>query len=468
MKNDLVPVAHNTHHGWRHTLAAALVRLAAFFDGATYRAILPNATSADPSLASAIARARKIKELGYDISLQFLPRTPDAPHLYICAGRYTARGKTSEWLASGFDTHSQGAALTKASGELAERLLWRELGKQFTKQFVRSSVRALEKRALPIDGIAGFSRKQRSLDRNLSFDLDSVFSWVEGRTLSRGTRVMVPLQLVAGAHPNHVATHEPLLRIPNSNGLASHTSIEVAQYHGLLEVIERDAFMIAFHNMISAPRIRHSSLSNPASVALLRDLDRYGLACTLLLLPTDMPTTVVCALLHDTSGVGPALAVGAKAHHNPETAVHGALVESLGVWSLAHARKTHQEETADYPWNMFQRLAFWGKKEHQGKIAWMWSGDEVNIPSGKDNATDARSLASAAEVLGCTVAWVRLSTPALERIGYFCAQVVSPEMQPINLDSHPLYLGGTRLKSVPEKLGFPARSEPPPYPHPFP
>ena len=100
----------------------------------------------------------------------------------------------------------------------------------------------------------------------------------------------------------------------------------------LCEVIERDAFTIAWQARLSRPRIRVDSL--PADLIAL--VDRFwsvGLTVHLVDITTDIACPTVLTVAEGSRPTSPALAVAAAAHPDPEIAVRKSLEE------LAHTRE---------------------------------------------------------------------------------------------------------------------------------
>jgi ribosomal protein S12 methylthiotransferase accessory factor len=425
--------------------------------------VIPNFSSADAEFAEAIALADKVQRLGFDIGFNFLSRFPDSPHLYLCAARFEEQA----WHASGFDFFSRSHAFVKALGESVERMLWDTNAAYWKKERMQRSPKKIGAAGMDIGSIAGFSQKQRKNAPQLLYSNDTKFLWTKALRLSDRVDAWVPTQLISGVYARDM-NDEPLLRIPNSNGLATHRTFEQAAYYGLLELIERDAFMIMFFNKLRSARIDPASIGNKKIQDVLKSFARFNLSCDILKLPTDAPTTVICCMLRDESGEGPALAVGAKAHHDPAVAILGALTESYGVWFLARSYGLYKKELPSPPWNALQRIAFWGKKEHAEKLSWMREGPIIEMPSGAQNARGTAALARALQKKGVSAYAVPMSTPTLQKLGLHAVCVVSAELQPLSLDSEPNYLGGARLNDVPLSLGYEVANEPPAYPHPFP
>jgi len=418
--------------------------------------------SFEPELESAMVRTRNVQNMGFDVSFAYLPQYPDAPPLHVCVGRY----QKYVALGSGYDSQSRGIALAKSLSETVERALWYDQTEYWNHNSVTTSPARLGGAALSLDHIAGFSPSTRKKFPKLYFDDTTPFRWSPGIELGSKRSLYIPSQLVSARYVNTMGDTEPLLRELNSNGLATADSFDEAAYRGLLELVERDAFMITYFNSVRPTRIDVNTIQNKAITSLLEDIRRFNLACDILLLPTDAPTHVVCAVVRDTHG-GPAFALGAKAHHYADVAVTGALVEALATWTLARFSGKYLADLPTGSLSTLERVAYWAKPENASKITWFVEGESVAMPK-TAAATDVHSLANALRKLGCTTAAIELSTPLLKKIDIHSVCVISPELQPINLESSTQYDFGTRLRTVPEKYGFRASNQAPSEPQPFP
>ena len=429
------------------------------------RRILPNIVSADPAMINAVARAHSIKNIGYDISFTFLEHYCDSPHAYICAGRF---GEMSMIFEGGaVDFFSQADALIKATSEVTERLLWSHERAYWQTDSIRAHWSELDGTAIDPHTVAGFSDEQKRKEPAFAYQ-DEILLWTHGTDLVTATPVLIPTQLVSAKHAHEARNCEPILRISISNGIATHDSFEQAAYHGLLELIERDAFMITYHNQLTPPRINPASIRHERIQNILTTLKKYRLLCDVVILPTDMPTTVVCCVLRDETGGGPALSLGAKAHHAPETAVVGAITEAYSMWHAMRECGSYAKPVPPPPWDVFTRMAFWGKPENLKHLSWLWGGPLISMPTGNHNAVTLQHLADAVAQLDCRAVAVPMSPPALQKLGVHSVCVVSPALQPMHMDSDPPYLGGVRLSAVPRRLGLTPSDTPPRFPHPFP
>lgn len=80
------------------------------------------------------------------------------------------------------------------------------------------------------------------------FTKNSLLGWIEGQRLLSGKKVLVPAQLVMLFYSMH--PQEDLIGYATSGGLSSHINKEEALYHGITELIERDAINIRWISKI--------------------------------------------------------------------------------------------------------------------------------------------------------------------------------------------------------------------------
>ena len=411
-------------------------------------------------LALAIARARAVQKLGYDIGFAFMQQFADAPFLHLCLGRYHDK----PGFGMGYDAFSRAQALNKAVSEVVERALFMEQGVYWQEKSTVAPQSELKGHALYLTDLAGFSAADRKL-LNSGYDEKTPFRWSLGVTLDSDDPIYVPSQLVSGRFVRDLDGAEPLLRESNTNGLATGHTFEEAAFRGLLELIERDAFMITYHNRISPPRIDPHTVASKESQTLLAEFARHDLSCDMVLLPTDAPVTVVCVIIRDSRG-GPAFALGAKAHEYPEAAVRGALMEALGIWLLVRFFGTYAKELAGRALTQAERVAFWAKPENARRLSWLCEGPRVPLPKSPYTGT-LRDLAKTMRDRGSECAAIEMSHPTLHAIDMHSVCVVSPQLLPINLEGDSRYDGGRRVTGVPRKLGITTHPQHE-YPHPFP
>ena len=157
------------------------------------------------------------------------------------------------------------------------------------------------------------------------FDPGRRIDWIWGYSLTRSQPVLVPANLVF--FPYKTGRDEKSIAWTDSNGLASGNNIEEAILHAVLEVVERDAVVIAEYNRLPAAEIRRDA--RPAGFSpLLEDLEAKGFSCSFAAVPTDIPILVVSAFLRKMNDPENC-AVAFGCHLDPSLAISRALTEAV-------------------------------------------------------------------------------------------------------------------------------------------
>ncbi|WP_017601289.1 TOMM precursor leader peptide-binding protein [Nocardiopsis lucentensis] len=166
-----------------------------------------------------------------------------------------------------------------------------------------------------------------------AFDLvpytpDTPTTWVWGWSTLERRRVLVPEHVAYW----HAGDHGTRFLYESSNGCAVGSSLEEAVMYGLFEVVERDAFLLAWY---SRTRLREVDVRrNPDLAHLLDLLDERRLTLRILDLTSDLgvPTALatVTALEEDVrEGLAPALSLATGAHPDPRRALMAAVEETV-------------------------------------------------------------------------------------------------------------------------------------------
>ena len=112
-----------------------------------------------------------------------------------------------------------------------------------------------------------------------------------------------------------------------SSGLAVAPSLIEAILTAAFEVIERDAYMIAWFNRLAGQAVRVHDHPDDAIVHMARLLQRRGVELRLFRLPTDQPCHVFLALGLGSDANGPAAVVALGADPDPAAAARKAVLE---------------------------------------------------------------------------------------------------------------------------------------------
>jgi putative methanogenesis marker protein 1 len=205
---------------------------------------------------------------------------------------------------------------------------------------------------------------------NLPFDPEKKeLSWVKSVNIKDDKEYLVPADAVF--HP-YVTSNALNLFKSNTNGLASGNKIEEAVFHGITEVIERDAWSLFEVKRKHAPEIDPETIENPIIQELLDKFKKEGIDVKILNLTSDVDAATIAAVSDDTVLKDPALlTLGVGTHLDPEIAVMRALTE------VAQSRATQIHGTReDTTRAVFMRKAGY---ERMKRINKHWFGEPEEV-----------------------------------------------------------------------------------------
>lgn len=310
----------------------------------------------------------------------------------------------------------------------------------------------------------------------------SVLGWVPSRSLVDGSEVYVPaLAVFMSYHP--VMAGERLTMV-TSNGLAAGPTLLDAVLGGLLEVLERDAFLITWMNRLPTRRVDAATHPDRDVVELWRAYRRRGVDVHLVLLPTDHPAHVFMAVAAQRGdGDGPARVVGLGADLDAARAARKAVLE-LGQVRPTLRMKSRETKVRDRIEALVadpelvddlddhdllycdpRTAAAFDFLLDAPVVAPPWPGPPAR-PPGDALVHLVESLAPRVDVLSCD-----LTPPEMAGLGLHTARVIVPGFQPIHFGAREPRLGGERLYTLPFELGLTDAPTTPeslnPYPHPL-
>lgn len=380
-----------------------------------------------------------------------------------------------------------GSAGKAAHTSSIEYLQWPALGEAIERhcmqhphhtqnELIISSYTDLKSKKVDIFSITSFSTSERVENRvlcPLAYDIFSEFCWAPVTNAVTGKIVYAPWQWFSFSHLHTVlsatTTHnEPLLSPPISTGAAAGQTINHAVLAGLLEVIERDAFMIYWLQQLPARRIDLDSIEDDR-VRALRDLARdYRIELEVLYLETDAPVHTVCSVVIDRTMVGPAVYVEAKSGFDLVEIIHDLLQDQLAQRGALYRLWERNEDLQDVPaadLNHVAGILYWQKPERLNDIAPFISGPVcavTELPKYDVGITVDEKLAHLynwCRESNYPVYYRELISPKMKKMaeGVSAVMVRVPDLQPLYVEEQYKATGGTRLQSIPRSLGYTPR-----------
>ena len=155
---------------------------------------------------------------------------------------------------------------------------------------------------------------------------DKLVDWTGGWDLLKNEEIFVPSNAVY--HPYNEPGQCVKLFRSNTNGLAAGNVIEEAIFHGLLEVIERDALSSAEFNRNPGKELILTE-DDGINYELIQKFKNEGVEIRLWVLHHDTTVTTVVAVTDDIKMKDAAMLVmGAGSHLKPEIAISRAITEA--------------------------------------------------------------------------------------------------------------------------------------------
>lgn len=434
-------------------------------------------------LFSVFSVASKLKSMGIINEIAPRKKMIDEPFAYRFYTHSIERA-----YGMGIDFLSEEKAIWKALAEAVERFLWFNSSVFYTNKITRDSFANLKGDVLDIFSLIGFSEKQKNQFPILSFEKKSIFGWIKAQSLTTPRKALCPAQLFSSHYnsknvktPQNPNRREPMLRWIITTGLATGRSLEEASVKGILEVIERDAFMISYLNQLSPPVIDINYLSSQDKdiAKIIQKFRRYKLEINLIKLPSDFSVPIVAATIIDRTGFGPAFSIGASADFDLKTCILDALTEALAV--RIGLKDKYNQEVDGTTVRREGRLIYWANPKNLSKIEFLTKGPKINIDLDKNffqvkETADYKKyytqklavLIEELRKLDCKGYVVELTTDAIKKLNLRSVQVVIPKLQPMHLDESIPYFSGQRLKDIPRKFGYVPKDPVNQEPHPFP
>ena len=165
---------------------------------------------------------------------------------------------------------------------------------------------------------------------------DRPITWVSGRELLSDTKALIPAQL---AHWNYkFENNEMVLAQPDTNGGAGHFTRDEAVLSALLELIQRDGFLIYWLNALSPKVIDTSTIVDKEIKDFLKYLHRYRLEYYFLNTTTDIGVPSCACVLIDVANGDPIITVGGGSGFALKELIFQSAGEALAVYAGVSSR----------------------------------------------------------------------------------------------------------------------------------
>lgn len=353
---------------------------------------------------------------------------------------------------------------------------------------VHDSYNHLKKQALnPIEvGVHEKEQYERPGFPFTEFDPDRPIDWVWGYSFLQERPILVPELLAYYS----LGCESRGFVYETSNGCALGGSLEEAILYGILEVVERDSFLMTWYAQMSLPRLDPASIEDQElqlMIERMRAVAEYDLYLYNSTMEHGIPSILAIAKNRKEKGMN--LICAAGSHLDPVRAVKTAVHELAGMMlSLDEKLEANQEEYVRmlHDSTLVQQMddhgMLYGLPQAEERLEFLLDdrrplrsfNEEFKWKSTHlDLTDDLQDIVQVFRRLNLDVIVVDQTTPETARNGLYCVKVLIPGMLPMTFGHHLTRVTGLeRVFRVPMELGY---SDEPltaeqlnPHPHPFP
>lgn len=269
-------------------------------------------------------------------------------------------------------------------------------------------------------------QKKQEKDYNINF-WSSAFDYISKK------RVLVPAQVVY-LH-NKLSRENGILMEQITTGTALGDGYAMAFHNGLMEVIERDAFMIAYYNKRKIKRVEGFS-------GIIRSvvdyLNKYQLEVFVFDITNDINIATFMSILVDRSGLGPAISTGLKSGFNYEETIIGSILEAVQPRRYSRLMKEMNKEfkfpeVTDIKSTM-DRYYYWYRRESIKYLDfWLKGTARIRYDKLPDYISDLGKFTKTVKKRGYHIFSVDITLNEVRKKNFRVIKVLVPEL-------HPLYI----------------------------
>jgi ribosomal protein S12 methylthiotransferase accessory factor len=317
------------------------------------------------------------------------------------------------------------------------------------------------------------------------FNPEDPTDWVWGYSFLRQSPILVPQQLAY-----YSSSCGQGFVYESSNGCALGGSLEEAIFYGIMEVVERDSFLLTWYAQLPLPRLDPCSAGDLELELMINRLQMVaGFDLHLYNATMENGIPSVWALAKNTKAKGVNLICAAGAHPDPVRAAKSAVHELSGMmltldekFDANRERYVQMFHDPSLVFGMEDHSMLYSLPQAEERLQFLLEEnrplrtfqEEFNrTPTHPDLTDDLKDVLQAFRQLNLDVIVVDQTTPELKRNELYCVKVLIPGMLPMTFGHHLTRVTGLeRVLKVPALLGYAKQplllEQLNPHPHPFP
>lgn len=295
------------------------------------------------------------------------------------------------------------------------------------------------------------------------FDPDRPMSWTKGSWLDTGMPVWVP------ALPTYFHFQAPPAERfcqVTSNGLAAGATLEVASLRAVLELVERDAFMITWLTRRPGRSLLLDDTLEAGTGEVVRQLRERGVGIELFLIDAGLAIPVVICVGRGDGKWWPGITLGLGADLNPRTAVRKAILEHSQIGAhicrLMGDAECPIPNTSEDVRTPTDHALYYVLPERARLLDFLRpDGDPpISLSVLPNSEGSLRACAERLQAAGVRIVLVNVTAPDVSCSAFRVVRALGVDMQPI-------YFGFTLRRLATPRLKTMMRKGLNPHPHPF-
>jgi ribosomal protein S12 methylthiotransferase accessory factor len=367
-------------------------------------------------------------------------------------------------------------AIAKAVGEAIERYC---SALYSTSEMIWGTYGELKSPAIHPDQCILFSREQLKSQGFVihPFTPTTPVWWTGSINLISGHPILIPACFIYCPYQIDKAQMEVQICENMSTGLAAHLTFEAATLNGIMEVIERDNFMLTWSFKISHPRIDLNSL-NDSHLNLIKQFKRVGYTINILyaVFETGIPT-IISVMRGNNKGNVP-LIVSCATHLDPTLGVTKsleelALMERFCKRAMITPSSIRSEKSGKEVIGLLDHIFYWLNPKHLHHADFLTLSDckislQDLLSRSKGYAhSDLNEVSAHLHTFGYEIYVADITTPDIDSLGMKVVRVFIPDLMPLNKSHRHVAFGSKRFTAFREKAKVKLNTTINSIPHPF-